>query len=259
MHLQSELGTLGLPVDAIYLVHCSLRQLGPLAGGAATLLQVLHELLGPESTIVVPAFSARNSTTTRRFRRHTAGMTLTQVAAEEAKIDGFDPARTPAQDVGAFAEYVRVRAGTVRSNHPQTSFAALGPAASTLMRDHPLDCHLGERSPLAKLYAAAAVVLQVGAELDGACTCFHLAEHRLERPASRRLHRTYVIEDGRRRLVEFMAAGLDDSDFDRLGAAMRTQTEFVHCGSLGQTTASWFPLRAAVDFAADWMTRCRTS
>lgn len=257
--LQSELGELGLPVDSVYLLHCSMRRLGPLAGGAATLLQILQSVLGPGTTIIVPTFTTRNSTTTRRFRRLIFGMTPKQATAEEAKIDGFDPANTPAQDVGAFAEFLRSRPGTVRSNHPHTSFAALGCAAFTLMCNHPLDCHLGERSPLAKLYLADALVLQLGDGLDHACTCFHLAEHRLPHPAPRRMYRAYVIEDGQRRLREFMAADLDDSDFARLGTAMRTQTAFVRCGPVGQTTVSWFPLRAAVDFAADWMTRCRLS
>ena len=259
MDLQSEFVELGLPVNSIYLVHCSMRRLGPLSGGAATLLQVLHRVLGPRSTIVVPAFTARNSTTTRRFRSRIVGMTPAQATAEEARIEGFDTAVTPAQDVGAFAEFLRRRAGAVRSDHPQTSFAALGGAASTLMRDHPLECPLGERSPLGKLYSADALVLQIGARLDHACTCFHLAEHRLPRPAARRMHRAYVIESGRRRLLEFMAADLDDSDFALLGDAMRAQTGSVRCGPVGRGTASWFSLREAVDFAADWMTRCRTS
>ncbi|MDQ4039156.1 MAG: AAC(3) family N-acetyltransferase [Actinomycetota bacterium] len=256
--IRSDLSMLGLPVGATYLIHSSLRRLGPLANGPSTLAEALQDVLGPRSTIVVPTFTARNSMTTRRFRRLTAGMTPEQIATEEAKIEGFDRLATPAQDVGAFAEFIRRRPEAVRSDHPQTSFTALGPAAIELTRDHALDCHLGERSPLAKLYIADAIVLLLGEGIDGGCTCFHLAEHRLQTPAPRRLFRCYVLEGGRRTLREFTAAEAEDSDLGRLGVAMAAGSPFVHRGRVGRTTASWFPLRAAVDFAVDWMSRWRT-
>ncbi|MGH3921290.1 MAG: aminoglycoside N(3)-acetyltransferase [Pseudonocardiaceae bacterium] len=255
--IRSDLSMLGLPAGSTYLIHSSLRRVGPLADGVATLAEALQDVLGPRSTIVVPTFTARNSTTTRRFRRLTAGMTPEQIAAEEAKIEGFDRSTTPAQDVGVFAEFIRQRPEAVRSDHPQTSFTALGPAATELTRDHALDCHLGERSPLAKLYTANAIVLVLGEGFEDVCTCFHLAEHRLPTPAPQRLFRCYVLEGGRRTLREFMAAEADDSDFGHLWAAMAAQSPFVHRGWMGRTTASWFPLRAAVDFAVDWMFRWR--
>ncbi len=255
--IRSDLSMLGLPVGSTYLIHSSLRRVGPLADGPSTLAEALQDVLGPRSTIVVPTFTASNSTTTRRFRRLTAGMTPEQIATEEANIEGFDRSTTPAQDVGAFAEFIRRRPAAVRSDHPQTSFTALGPSATELTRDHALDCHLGERSPLAKLYTADAIVLMLGEGFDDVCTCFHLAEHRLPTPAPRRLFRCYVLEEGRRTLREFMATEADDSDFGRLGAAMAAGSPFVHRGRVGQTAASWFPLRAAVDFAVNWMSRWR--
>lgn len=255
--IRSDLSILGLPVGSTYLIHSSLRQVGPLTDGVATLAQALQDVLGSRSTIVVPTFTARNSTTSHRFRRLVAGMTPEQIAAEEAKIEAFDRTKTPAQDVGAFAEFIRQHPEAVRSDHPQTSFTALGPAATELTRDHALDCHLGERSPLEKLYTADATVLLLGEGFEAACTCFHLAEHRLPTPPPQRLHRCYVLEGDRRTLREFMAAEADDSDFGHLGAAMAAQSPFVRRGRVGQTTASSFPLCAAVDFAVDWMSRCR--
>ncbi|MGH3612610.1 MAG: aminoglycoside N(3)-acetyltransferase [Pseudonocardia sp.] len=249
--IRTDLSALGLPVGSTYLIHSSLRRVGPLTDGPSTLAEALQDVLGPRSTIVVPTFTATNSTRTRRFRRLTAGMTPEQIAAEEAKIEGFDRSATPAQDVGVFAEFIRQRPEAVRSDHPQTSFTALGPSATELTRDHALDCHLGERSPLAKLYAVDAIVLLLGEGLETVCTCFHLAEHRLPMPAPRRLFRCYVLEEGRRTLREFMAAEADDSDFGRLGAVMVAGSPFVHRGRVGRTTASWFPLHAAVDFAVD--------
>jgi aminoglycoside 3-N-acetyltransferase len=250
-----DLSTLGLPRGQVFLIHSSLRRIGPLPAGPATLLDALWDVLGLHSTIVVPAFTAQNSTTTRRFRQLTNGMTAEKVSAEEAKIEGFDRSRTPAQDVGAFAEFIRRHRGSVRSDHPQTSFAALGPAAAQLLDDHALDCHLGERSPLARLYAADAIVLLLGVGFD-VCTCFHLAEYRLATPAPRRLFRCYVQDGNERILREFIAAEVDDSDFGRLGEVM-TARSFVRRGRVGRTTVCWFPFRQGVDFAVDRMSRWR--
>jgi aminoglycoside 3-N-acetyltransferase len=53
--LMDQLRGLGLPRDGIVLVHCGLRRVGPVDGGAETLLSALAGVLGPGGTIVVPA------------------------------------------------------------------------------------------------------------------------------------------------------------------------------------------------------------
>lgn len=254
MPLDADLTALGLPRDRILLVHSSLRAVGPGTTPAA-LEAALTAATGPERTLVVPAFTARNSTTTRRFRARTAGLTSAEREAEEAAIEPFDRLTTPAQDVGAFAEFIRATAGSVRSGHPQTSFAAVGPEASTLLRGHRLDSHLGEASPLAALYARDAVVLLIGVGFEH-CTCLHLAEHRLPDPPVRRPYRCYALRDGRRTLLEFTAPEADDSDFDRLGEDL-TQEPFVRAGRVGAARTLAFPMRPAVDFAVGWMIRNR--
>ena len=100
------------------------------------------------------------------------------------------------------------------------------------------------------------IVLLLGVGFKDACTCFHLAEHRLPTPAPRRLFRCYVLENSRKIRREFMAPEADDSDFGRLGAAMAARAPFVHRGRVGRTTACWFPLNLpTVDSGSDsaWM------
>ena len=75
----------------------------------------------------------------------------------------------------------------MRSAHPQTSFAALGPKARELMNDHAVDCHLGECSPLGRLYEEGAWILLLGVGY-ATCSAFHLAEYRYTpNPPTRRL------------------------------------------------------------------------
>ncbi len=246
---------LGLPSDAVYLVHSSLRRVGALQGGPKTLVDAMRDVCGPRSTIVVPTFTAGNSTTTRAYRRRTAGMSGRQLLDEEARIPGFDRETTPSQDVGVVAEYVRNASGSTRSNHPQTSFGAVGPCAEDLVGVHELDCHLGEKSPMSWLYDNDAVVVLIGVGFD-VCTCFHLAEYRLDRPAPPRLYRTFVRTGERRELREFFAPETDDRDFGRLGDEMAAEP-FVHVGRIAHAPVRWFPMRAGVDFAVRWMNRCR--
>ncbi|MFG3710357.1 aminoglycoside N(3)-acetyltransferase [Micromonospora sp. NPDC047730] len=250
--LAGGLRELGLPPGATVLVHCALSRVGPVAGGPAALLDALRDVLGEGGTVVVPAQTAGNSVTSRAFRAATAGLTGPEVAAVEAAIAPFDPDRSPSEGMGIFAEHVRRQPGALRSRHPQTSFAALGPGAARLTAVHDLACHLGERSPLGALYAADAVVLLLGVGWS-ACTAFHLAEYRLRRPPAERAYRCYVRgPDGRRVRRDFRAPDLDDADFPLIGRAL-TDAGGVRPGRVGGAECRLVGLRAAVDFARGWM------
>ncbi|MEV4843463.1 AAC(3) family N-acetyltransferase [Micromonospora matsumotoense] len=182
----------------------------------------------------------------------TVGLTPARAAAVEAAIGPFDPARSPAQGMGAFAEHVRRQADARRSAHPQTSFAALGPTAATLTARHDLDCHLGDRSPLGALYTADALVLLLGVDRS-VCTAFHLAEYRCRRPAPRRAYRCYVRDPaGGRVRRDFQAPHLDDSDFPLIGAAVVAHGS-VRSGPVGSAESHCVRLRHAVDVARGWL------
>src|SRR5690606_20301944 len=103
-----------------------------------------------------------NSDTSRAHLREIAGMTAAEVAEFRANMPAFDPETTPSTGMGRIAETVRTMAGARRSAHPQSSFAAVGRNARHLMDGHALNCHLGEASPLGRLYAADGWVLLVG-------------------------------------------------------------------------------------------------
>jgi len=64
------------------------------------------------------------------------------------------------------------------------------------------------------------------------------------------------MADGQRELREFFAPETDDRDFGRIGAEMVGES-FVNVGRIRNAPVHWFRLRAGVDFAAEWMNRCR--
>jgi aminoglycoside 3-N-acetyltransferase len=256
--LVEALGALGLPGDRPTLVHASMRQVGPVDGGAATLLSALRTVVGRRAAVVVPAQTPDNSTTSPVFRAATAGLAPAEIARYVAGLSGFDRATTPSHGMGVFAEHVRRHPAAVRSAHPQTSFAAIGGDAARLMRGHRLESHLGEQSPLAALYAADATVLLLGVGF-ASCTAFHLAEYRLPAPR-RQAYRCFVRENGARRQVDFEGLKLDDSDFAELGAALELHAgATVHSGIVGAAVARALPMRPSVDFAVDWLGRHRST
>ncbi|MEV7106527.1 aminoglycoside N(3)-acetyltransferase [Streptomyces atroolivaceus] len=246
----AQLYELGVRQGGVVLVHASMRSVG---GDARSMADALRRALGPQGTLVVPAFTPENSDTSRSFLDRVRGLSDEARAEVRASMPAFDPAASPAPTMGALAEVVRLTPGALRSTHPQTSFAALGPAAAQLLAGHRQDCHLGEASPLARLYEADAQVLLLGTGF-GSCTAFHLAEYRRPAPP-RRLYRCVVAsESGGGGWWEYEDIVLDDSDFAALG------DDFVHAragrvgtGRVGTARSHLFPLRTAVDFATGWL------
>ncbi|MGW4869322.1 aminoglycoside N(3)-acetyltransferase [Streptomyces chartreusis] len=234
-------------------MHASLRRLG---AAPAVVLSALGAVLGSSGTMVVPTFTAGNSDTSRTHREATRHMSERDRNEYLARMPAFEPSKTPSEGMGRFAETVRCAVGAVRSVHPQTSFAALGALASQLMADHDRECHLGERSPLARLYRADAQVLLLGVGYE-VCSAFHLAEYRIQ-GAPWKEYRCVVLREGERQWMSYMDVDLDDGDFSALGAAFealdtgRSETAVRH-GQVGCGEARLFSLKEAVDFATAWL------
>lgn len=259
--LVSDLWSLGLLPGRDLLIHASLQRIGPVAGGAATLLGAIRDVAGPSATFVVPAQTTWNSLTSREFRRATASLDPADRARYIAEMPGFDPATTPSYKMGAFAEQVRTCPGASRSAHPQSSFAAIGPRAAPAMSVHDLDCHLGERSPLGWLYEANACIALLGVGYS-ACTAFHLAEYRVPGELPRREYQCFITSGGMRTARKFTDIDLIDDDFDLLGSALEAASwpdtaTGPRRGRVGMAPATLLPMRTAVDFARYWLEQHR--
>jgi aminoglycoside 3-N-acetyltransferase len=253
--LAGDLISLGVKPDDTLLVHSSLRAVGWVAGGARTVVEALREVVGPAGNIVVPASTEANSKTSRAHRERIATMTSAQARQYRQTMPAFDPRTTPS-GAGAIAEALRQTAGAVRSDHPQSSFAAIGPEAEYLMADHRLESHLGEDSPLAKLYKqqhARVLLLGVGYH---ACTAFHLAEYRYTASPPRRTYACVIATNGRRRWTAYPDVVLDDHEFEVIGQSLEKEVTVVR-GNVGNAECRLMSLPAAVDFAANWMARYR--
>jgi aminoglycoside 3-N-acetyltransferase len=254
--LVGDFRRLGIMPGQTLLVHASLRSLGWVTGGAGAVVNALREALGPDGNIVVPASTETNSLTSRKHRERIAQLTANQAKRYREEMPAFDPDTTKS-GAGAIAERVRKSADAVRSDHPQSSFAAIGPEAEYLMADHRLNSHLGEDSPLAKLYKMDAQVLMIGVGYRS-CTAFHLAEYRY-RPALELTPQTYacvVNIEGKRRWIAYPDVVLDDQEFENIGKALEVEVA-IGSGKVGNAECRLISLSNAVDFAVKWMARYR--
>ncbi|MEU7938145.1 aminoglycoside N(3)-acetyltransferase [Microbispora bryophytorum] len=253
--LVEALQRLGLQSGQTVLVHASLRSIGRIDGGVATLADALMKVLGTEGTLVVPTFTSANSNTSRSYLKAVQWMTEEEARRYRDGIPAFDVRESSAIECGVLSEHVRTLKSAVRSEHPQTSFAAVGPSAEWLMADHELKSHLGEESPLAKLARTGALVLLLGVGYDK-CSAFHLAEYRYRPDPPQARYGCVVRIDGRAVWTHYDDVVLDDSHFAKCGAALE-RSEKIRRGRVGKAESRLFSLPAAVTFAERWLSEKR--
>jgi aminoglycoside 3-N-acetyltransferase len=154
-----DLKKIGLVAGDSVLVHSSLSKIGFVPGGAATVIEALFEVVGPEGTLLFPTFPAKGKNKTH---------------LEEHPF--FDIVNTPSQ-MGSITEYFRKMPGVHRSFHPTDPVCAKGPLAEYYTSTHygqltPYNKH----SPFRKLCDKKGKILMMGTTLNGACTNLHTLE-----------------------------------------------------------------------------------
>ena len=246
--------SLGIRPGDTLLVHASLKAVGTVRGGVRAVADSLSDAVGTEGTLVVYTQTPDNSDPSRWHVTRGYAVPAAQWPRLRATLPAFDPARTPSFGVGVLPEEVRTRPGALRSGHPQSSFAALGPAAARITSGHALDCHLGEDSPLARLEELGARILLLGVGYS-VCTAFHLAEYRVPGQGTRDYGCAVADGSGGRRWHRYRDVDFDASDFAELGESYEALAQRpVTRGRVGGADCRLFALAPAVAYACTWLT-----
>jgi len=257
--LKPQLRALGVHEGQVLLVHSSLKSLGWVCGGAETVVHALLDVLTPAGTLVVPTHSGDNSDPKDWGDPPVPPEWWDRI---RDSMPVFNPATTRSRGMGVIAETVRTWPGAVRSKHPQTSFAAVGRQARYLTDMHDLASRLGDGSPLFRLEQADAKVLLLGVGWDS-CTCFHLAEHRVQQRLDHipRVENCFAVDVSQMGRPEREWVNVQDTmhrsdDFHLIGNAFEGAP--VIRGQVGGAASRFFFLGEAVAFAQFWLLTNRT-
>lgn len=243
--LTRDLWQLGVAPGAIVMVHASVRAVGPVVGGANTIVQALLDAVGDDGTIVAyvdfePFYHAG-----------------------DPEVPVFDKrVARAARDHGVLDETLRTWPGALRSDHPDAGVVAVGHRAAWIVDEHPFQYGYGERSPFERVVGARGDVLMLGAPLD-TITLLHHAEHMARIPDKRVVtyQRLMPGPDGPAwtTFEEFdtanpVHAALPDDCFDRIATAYLSQGRGV-VGTFGTARAIRMNGAELVAFGVDWIER----
>ncbi|KAK5996182.1 SPbeta prophage-derived aminoglycoside N(3')-acetyltransferase-like protein YokD [Cladobotryum mycophilum] len=229
------------------LLHSSLRSIGFIPGSAPALISALLSALGPSGTLVAPTHTGDNSDPSEWSSPPVPPSWWQSI---RDSTPAYDPQTTISRAMGIIPETLRTWPGALRSAHPQTSFAALGPNAELVTEEHDLNCRLGEASPLAKLESLNAWILLLGVGYDK-CTAFHLAEYRLSN-APKTENSFAAMVDGDRKWVTVEDVAISDEGFEELGEGFEKNKTVIH-GTVGGAKCALFALSDAVEYAQEWL------
>ncbi len=156
--IQNGLAGLGVVPGDVLLAHSSLKSFGHVVGGADAVIDALLESVGTQGTVMVP--------------------TLTFQVLNDYPVR-FSVSETPSTS-GWITDVFRLRPESLRSSHPVSSAAAIGPQAKYLTGDHS-DTPCDASSPYFRLAELGGKVVFFGASL-GSNTLFHCAEDIVQPP-----------------------------------------------------------------------------
>jgi aminoglycoside 3-N-acetyltransferase len=247
--LVRDLRALGLRRGQTLMVHSSLRSLGRVLGGAPAVVRALLAALGPDGTLVMPAFSPEVSDPARWPDRPFPDE---EVERARAHVPTFDPDTTPTS-MGAVPECFRRWPGARRGPHPQVSVCALGPRAEEVVAPHPLAWGQGAGSPFERLSRMDAGLLLLGVGFNRA-TLLHYAESLV--PNRREKTRRIPAGDGpERRWLEAPDVGDDlNTHFPAIGAAFLAEGR-ARTGKVGAAEAILACAGDLVPFASSYLAR----
>lgn len=220
----------GVGTGNLVLVHSALRRLGPVEGGAETVIDAMLDVVGSDGTVAMPTHTWK-------------------VVGRDQPV--FHQTLTPS-NVGVLTNVFRMRPDAIRSLHPTHSIAAIGPRASALTDGHEHDeTPCAADGPYHRLCDWGGKILIIGADLS-CCTLFHGCEQWVDMPGAVSLQseRLYCIAaDGRVITVDMRNHCTNTWD-----QYHRLEPHLIAAGAMRLSMAGDCPLRLLdARLASEWL------
>ena len=241
--LQTDFSQLGIRAGDVIMVHSGLRQVGPVVGGANTVVHALLDTIGSHGTL-------------------TAYVDFEPFYEDdEPDPPVFDKRIAPAaRDHGVLHETLRNWPGALRSDHPGAGVVALGARAVDITAHHPFQYGYGPGTPFEKILEAQGRVLMLGAPLD-TITLLHYAEHQARIPGKRILRYRQLMPGAEGPVwIDFEEFDTGDPVHDALPANCFEQIAEAYLaaghgrqGRVGAAPSYLFDGQDLVRFAITWL------
>ena len=209
--LVDDLKDIGTPTGTVVLVHACLEAIGPIEGGAETLVAAFQEVLGSEGTLLVPAFGLNAEVPTGSSE---------------------------------FAVTVRRQPGAAQSDHPAFSFAAIGKDAEALTAHVPFHYPFGSDGSLARLHRRNGWILLIGIGHIGNLS-LHLAEIWANVPY---IHRSAQITTASGEETTMLGSPECSAGFAKIEPLLR-QSRILRRGTIGNAASQLMRQQQAVSMA----------
>ena len=135
------------------MVHTSYKSLGGVEGGVDTVVEVMRELVGPEGTVLFPAFNFQSWTESHYF----------------------DILETPSR-MGAITENARLHPDAMRTPHPIYSFSALGRRKQEFAACEDKEAY-GPNSAFALFHKTNGTIVSIGLDFNSTFSMHHYIEY----------------------------------------------------------------------------------
>jgi len=144
---------INIRAGATAVVHTSYKSLGGVVGGVDAVIDAMQELVGPQGTVMFPAFNFQSWTETHYF----------------------DVLETPSK-MGMITEMARLRPGALRTPHPIYSFSVLGPRAEEFSKTEDVEAY-GANSAFALFHKLNATIISIGLDFNNSFSMHHYIEY----------------------------------------------------------------------------------
>lgn len=229
--LIEQIKNLGIENGMKVLVHTAFSKVGKVEDGPEALISAIKEVVTPNGILAMPSYNSYGD---------------------------YKP------NLSIVNEIFRNQKDVVRTNQVIASFAVWGNvkeeiAGNIEYTEEGLSFENGEKSTLAKMYAAGGWSLMIGTDYS-TCTIIHLAENRAKWPSKFIYTENYISPDGKK--IPFHDVAYQEEDFNEVGTAFekvyKNDSSAFRTGKIGNAECKLINQHTFVDFAVKWMERNRS-